>query len=223
MRSDDLFHKRKARGAKDLARPAGKKSPYETVLIICEGETEVGYFKGLIQAQRLNTANVAVMPSVAGSAPISIVQYAIETAESRGNIDQVFCVFDRDNHESYERALDQIKSHKPRSKAKSKPCYQAITSEPCFEIWLLLHFIYTTKSYVSTGNRSACDNVIADLCQHLPNYTKNVKDLFGKISTEKRECAIENAKKLEKHNEKTGSSNPHTYVYKLVEHLMNVL
>lgn len=220
MGSDKIFHKRKERTAKELARRAAKKSPYETVLIVCEGEkTEVGYFKGLIKDKRLNTANVEVMPSAKGSAPISIVEFAIQTAESREGIDRVFCVFDRDNHASYELALEKTKNHKPSRKTKSKPIYQAIVSSPCFEIWLLLHFIYTAKAYSLTGSRSASDNVIADLRQYMPSYSKSAKGLFEQTS-QRLERAIANAKKLKIDNVRTGSINPDTDVQVLVEHLI---
>lgn len=221
MGSDEIFHKIKKRTAKELARRAAKKSPYETVLIVCEGErTEVGYFKGLIKDKRLNTANVAVMPSAKGSAPISIVEFSIQIAENREGINRVFCVFDRDNHTSYELAFERLSSHKPNRKAKSKPLYQAIVSSPCFEIWLLLHFTYTTKTYSSAGNRSASDNLIADLRQYMPSYTKSVKGLFEQTSQHLEE-AIMNAKKLKIDNAQTGSINPDTDVHILVKHLQS--
>ncbi len=221
MGSDKIFHKRKERTAKELARRAAKKSPYETVLIVCEGEkTEVGYFKGFIKDKRLNTANVEVMPSAKGSAPINIVEFAIQTAESREGIDKVFCVFDQDNHASYDLALEKLKNHKPSHKGKSKPHYHAIVSSPCFEIWLLLHFTYTTKPYSSTGKRSVSDNLIADLRQYMPNYTKSTIVLF-ELTREYLEKAIANAKKLKNDNGLTGSIH-FTDVYILVEYLISL-
>ena len=45
MGSEDLFHKRKAKSAEQLERRKAKRSPYEKVLIVCEGEkTEPNYF-----------------------------------------------------------------------------------------------------------------------------------------------------------------------------------
>ena len=44
MGSDNLYHKRKAKKAKDLARRKSKRAPYDKVLIVCEGEkTEPNY------------------------------------------------------------------------------------------------------------------------------------------------------------------------------------
>lgn len=37
MGSDNLFHKRKERKAASLRRAKAKRSPYDVVLIVCEG------------------------------------------------------------------------------------------------------------------------------------------------------------------------------------------
>ena len=45
MGSEDLFHKRKAKAADSLKRRKAKRSSYDKVLIVCEGEkTEPNYF-----------------------------------------------------------------------------------------------------------------------------------------------------------------------------------
>ncbi|OPY61749.1 MAG: hypothetical protein A4E57_04133 [Syntrophorhabdaceae bacterium PtaU1.Bin034] len=45
MGTDDLYHKRKAKTARDLARKKATRAPYERVLIVCEGrKTEPYYF-----------------------------------------------------------------------------------------------------------------------------------------------------------------------------------
>jgi len=48
MGSDDLFHKRKAKNAQQLARRKARRAPYAKVLIVCEGEkTEPLYLNDL--------------------------------------------------------------------------------------------------------------------------------------------------------------------------------
>lgn len=45
MGTDDLFHKRRAKKAKDLRRRKARRDPYDKVLIVCEGsKTEPYYF-----------------------------------------------------------------------------------------------------------------------------------------------------------------------------------
>lgn len=222
MGSDNIFRKRKERSKTDLRRSAEKKSPYETVLIVCEGEkTEVNYFKGLIQNERLNTANIEITHSEKGSAPISIVECAIKNAEAREGLDRVFCVFDRDSHPSYELAINKINSYKSSRKSKSKPRFEVIVSSPCFEIWILLHFVYTTKSYNRTDKRSSCDKVVTDLKKHISDYEKNIDNLYEQTK-QYHERAISNAEKLKNDNIQTNSTNPATNVHTLIQYLINL-
>ncbi len=178
------------------------------------------YFKELKKHFRLNTANVIVVPSE-GSAPISVVNHAIEMAKNTPDIDHVACVFDRDTHESFERALNRLNEFRPKRNDKSKPIYKAITSTPCYEIWLLLHFCYTTKSYSASGTKSAGDNLTTDLCKHLSSYKKNTIDWFDDIINN-LEMAIKHAKQLQKYNSSTNSTNPSTNVHELVEFLIRL-
>lgn len=221
MGSDNLFHKNKIRQAKSFARRKASKSPYETILLVCEGKTEFNYFCSLIKFYKLNTANIFLIePS--GSAPINVVNSAIEYAENNSGIDHVMCIFDRDEHSTYQKALDKIKNCKLKPKAKSEPKFYAITSTPCFEIWLLLHFIFTTKEFCKTGNQSASENLARCLRKYIPEYGKNIDDLFCRLGDKRLQIAIVHSKKLAAHNKKTNSENPETNIYELVERLINL-
>lgn len=181
MGSDKLFHKNKIRKAKELARQKANKAPYESVLIICEGtKTECNHIRSIIKQFKLSSANVVVIPGK-GSAPISIVEHAIEIAKTTAEIDRIFCIFDCDNHESYQRALMALNNYKLRRNDKSKSKVVAITSTPCYELWILLHFRYTTKSYRATGNKSAAENLIVDLRKVFPLYNKNSIEWFNEL------------------------------------------
>lgn len=216
--SDQLFKKKKFRKTKDLARTKAKKSPYATIAIICEdSKSSPSYFNELKKHFRLNTANIIVVPSK-GSAPINVVDHAIELAKNTPDIDHVACVFDRDDHESYERAVIKLNELKPSRNDKSKPNYKAITSTPCYEIWLLLHFCYTTKAYSASGAKSAGDNLTSDLRKYLASYKKNTIDWFGEIINN-LEMALKHAKQLQKHNSSTNTTNPSTNIHELIEFL----
>src|SRR5580700_8687915 len=132
--SDQSFQKKQFRKTKELSRRKAKKSPYATIAIVCEdSKSSPSYFNELKRHFRLNTLNVIVVPSK-GSAPINVVEYSIEMAKNTPGIDHVACVFDRDTHESYERAVAKLKGFKPKRNDKSKPIYKAITSTPCYDI-----------------------------------------------------------------------------------------
>jgi hypothetical protein len=209
------------RTTKDLARNKAKKAPYKTALIVCEDSKSCpNYLQEVRKYYRLHTTNVIVVPSK-GSAPISVVDHAIEIARTTPDIDYVICVFDRDAHASYTQAINKLQNHKPKRSDKSKPEFCAITSTPCYELWLLLHFRYSTKSYSPSGSKSAADNLIKDLLVELPSYLKSTTVWFNEI-IDKQTKAITYAKQLQKHNETTQSTNPSTNMHQLIELLMNI-
>jgi hypothetical protein len=75
---------------------------------------------------------------------------------------------------------------------------------PCFEIWFLLHFEYSTKAYIDAKQ------LIKSLKKHIPDYQKNDvphSNLFINL-----EQAKMNAEKLRKHNQLSNSDNPSTNV-----------
>lgn len=114
MSSDQKFQKKKFLRAKALARSKPTKAPYATIAIICEdSKSSPSYFNEIKKHFRLNTANIIVIPSK-GSAPISVVDHAIEMTKTTPGIDHVACVFDRDTHESYARALSKLNEFKPK-------------------------------------------------------------------------------------------------------------
>lgn len=48
MGTDNLFHKRKAKGTRELKREKHKRAPYDKVLIVTEGKkTEPEYFSSI--------------------------------------------------------------------------------------------------------------------------------------------------------------------------------
>ncbi len=109
MGSQDLFHKRKAKTKNALARKQSRRFSYERVLIVCEGsKTEPYYFQELIDCLELNTANVVVDGSC-DSSPAQVVVFAIKKYRGEnktGNgFDKVFCVIDRDTHDTYDDVL----------------------------------------------------------------------------------------------------------------------
>lgn len=219
MGSDDLYKKRKALTLKQKQRKIGVRKPYDRVLIVCEGsKTEPLYFKALREEYQLHTANIEICNS-SGSDPISIVNHARtryqEAKKERNSFDRVYCVFDKDQHAKYESAIKILESLVPKN------TFFAITSIPCFEYWVLLHFVYTTRPYFATDRKSAADNVISELKQYIPNYEKNI-NIFESIKHH-TSFAISNAKRVNKSVQRASTDNPSTKVVDLVEYLINLL
>ncbi|WP_201616117.1 RloB family protein [Psychrobacter urativorans] len=207
MGTDNLHHKRKARKNKDLRRKQAQKSDYEKILIVCEGEkTEPYYFNNLINYHKLNTANINVVGDC-DSAPIRVLERAKELyEESKDTIpyDKVYCVFDKDSHSTYLQTLNIIKQILPLE------IFIAITSIPCFEYWILLHFTDTTKSYNNYRE------VSQDLKIFLPLYEKKNKNIYSELLPY-LEVAKRNANKANMAAIKNQTDNPSTKIHELVE------
>ena len=222
MGHDDLHKKRRERKARDLERKQRALQQHQRILIVCEdSKSGAYYFEDM--ASDLELSAVDVRGKECGSSPISVVGYAEQTYEQElpsDPYDRVYCVFDRDRHgNSFERAIRRIddleKSGKP---------FFAITSTPCFELWLLLHFKWVARPYMPVGKRSPCDQVNSDLKKEdeWQSYAKASRGIYAKLAGNKTKIAIKNAKRLLKDNKKTGSDNPETLVYKLVEFLSSL-
>jgi hypothetical protein len=110
-------------------------------MIYCEGKnTEPGYFKALERSLRSAIIDVQVQPT---GAPKTIAEEAIARAKEEGlargsrkrpensfeRNDQVWAVFDRDEHEPFDEVVELCE----RQGVKGG------RSNPCFEIWLILH------------------------------------------------------------------------------------
>ena len=214
MGSDNLFHKRKARQAESLRRKKARRASYDTVLIVCEGEkTEPNYFRELRDDLKLNSANIEITGDAGGSSPMNIVDYAFDHYEE---YDQTFCVFDKDRHTNYQAALSKIRDKRQRK----GHMLRAITSVPCFEFWLLLHFRKTTRNF-DTGQGSICDRVISALKNDLPDYAKGTKGIYW-ATKDNIGTAIQRAREVNDHCKHAGTDHPSTQIHELIVYLQQL-
>lgn len=188
----------------DRAKPRFKQQP--TVLVICE-DTKSG--KVYLEEANLHyRIKVQVEITHCGKTdPKGIVEAAISR---RKNFERVFCTIDRDTHRNFDEALNL-------AKAKN---IEIITSYPCFEFWLLLHFGYCRKPYTAAGTYSAADLVIKDLCTHdcLKNYDKgNAKGLFNLMLNNGFTEARHVAPKVLAEAIASGEMNPSTRLHELID------
>ncbi len=90
-----------------------------------------------------------------------------------------------------------------------------IISNPCFEIWYLCHYEYSTRQYYSS------DEAVAALRKREPTYTKEKPDMF-ELTITNLDRACKNAERLEQHNLSVGRRlhasdfQPSTEVYKVI-------
>lgn len=206
-------HRFRMRGS--YRREGPRREPFEAVLIVCEGQkTEPQYFEGLKAAHRLGN-NVEITPL--GRDPLSIVNYAIEQLQHDSSFARAYCVFDRDGHATFSDAVNKARDCALGKSGKLR----LARSVPCFEVWPLLHFEYSTAEIVGGRGKTPGERALADLQKVMPDYCKNDRGIFEKLSP-KLEVAMTNAIRLATHNQKTDSDNPSTEVHTLVEYLMQL-
>mgnify|MGYP002661687094 CR=1 FL=1 len=216
MGSEDLFHKRKARSSAALQRQRRERSRMPRFLIVGEGTTTgPHYWRELRDTLRIRPQMVCIAPND-GSSPNRVVDHALwlyqEDAEGGDAYDKVYCVFDRDRHSTFDAAVQRTKD----LSAGGSPL-EAITSTPCFEVWLLLHFGYTDQPFHAAGKKSVGDQVVAALKAKpgFAKYGKGQKGLYPQLA-DKLSDALDHAAQLRQHSTATGSINPSTDIEKLV-------
>ena len=173
---------------------------------MCEGKcTEPNYFKGIQKECRYSNVHI----KGPFSDPKTLVEEAQKLLKRKPEIDTVYCVFDRDTHQTFREALNLINKHNKHQNNISKII--AIISNPCFEIWILLHFIY------STGKKTSKDLITA-IRKHFPDYKKNSDHIYQELKNKTHQATL-HAKKLASYQGNDHNKNPYTDVYKLINEL----
>lgn len=190
------------------------REPYDVVLLVCEGrKTEPNYFKEARLAYRLSSVNIQIQQPP-GNDPLTIVEFAIVELERDPDYNRAYCVFDRDEHSNFEQAIRRAEGSQVYKSGK----LYLTPSVPCFEIWVLLHYRYTTSPYAPAAGQTACERLISDVRQYFTDYEKGHKTVFAQLSG-MLDQALSHATRLEKHNSDTASENPATRMHRLVQYL----
>lgn len=203
---------------RNVAKEA-RRASYARILIVTEGsKTEPQYLEEIRAVHRLHSANVEVQPGQLGTAPIQVVRYAQQLFEQgdlhKGirpkSFDQVYAVFDRDEHDSYFNALNLAKSldGKLRNDDRTPISFKAIASIPSFELWLLLH-------YEDIQHPLHRDEVMARLKQHIQGYDKGAGGAFA-TTRDQLTIAMQRAQALAEQFNSYTDPEPFTALHELV-------
>ncbi|MDB5034783.1 MAG: hypothetical protein JWQ98_2024 [Chlorobi bacterium] len=199
--------KRKA----SLARRRPFRDVQKRLLILCEGVvTEREYFIAFCRMERNRLVEIKI--GECGMVPKALVEAAVaekkraeqEARREKDNnlkYDEVWCCFDVDEHPNIADACQQANAHN----------IQLAISNPCFELWVYLHFA-DHRAYIDRG-------VVQSHCKtHLPGYVKLIP--LDQIQPN-YELAVTRASELDKMHERhsTIGGNPSTGVYKLTERI----
>ncbi len=191
-------------------RPQPMK-PKPRLLIVCEGRrTEPNYFEGF----RKENHNVVIrLCESPGKTPLQIVRYTLLKAKELdiGKVagDTAWCVFDVDECEdkAMQRAIELAGDE-----------LELAVSNPCFEVWFLLHYTYAEK------RMDTCRDVITELRRYIPGYDKSAEH-FDRLRSSVP-IAVLNAERLERGRVGMGyaahmrDANPCTNIHNLVKMIL---
>ena len=196
------------------------------ILIVTEGEkSEPKYFEHF--RTRQNNVEVRVVPNSKNGGKtdyLNLIRKASRICKeddlSPKSGDSVWIVADGDVNYQAADAIKKKNAALTQARATAeKEAYSLLISNPCFELWYLLHLRYTT------AHLPDYDAVKKALEQAgIKDYEKH-NDLYEQLDSETLE-AIKRAKRLETHQVENGfalplgiDANPFTEVYRLVEKL----
>jgi hypothetical protein len=199
-----------ARNSRPLTRRAGTASDARTIAIVCEGQkTEDIYFNGIRREFRLATARLRVVGL--GVDPLHVVR---EAEALRSDYDETWAVFDVEAPGAH--AIPHARLHNAVERAERTGIRCAI-SNPCFELWLVLHFGRQT-AYLNN------EAVRAKIRKCGCGYDAKGFD-FAKVWPRHRQ-AIDNAVALDARQVSNGvdlaDRNPWTSVHELVIKLLEL-
>jgi hypothetical protein len=192
---------------KNLSRRKPTRTQRTRILIYAEGEvTEPAYFRNLAQLHR---AVVQIELGPDQGSPKTLVELAKakkkqaerDAKKSRDDTylyDEVWCVFDIDDHFKVNDAIIQARDNR----------IHCAISNPCFELWVLLHYRDQTAHVERDKLASILRKHIPDYCKHVP--FEEIHALRGEAR--KRAVALEE----EQQRDSEVGRNPSTTVHHLV-------
>lgn len=204
-----------SRRKRSLHRKRGG-SPRNTVFhVFTDGKnTETAYLKML--QQRFSGVVVEVSPETYGMSPENLVKVTYDYVKRRKKKegkydikaeDPVWVVFDHDDRSGF-------------GSAKSICCEERVrtaTSNPCFELWLLLHIEFFDQPCDQHGVQKRLE----DVCKSYNRERGKIVDVERFIDfIQKAEKNAEN-QKLRREEEGEPAGRPSTDIFKLVRALRN--
>ncbi len=198
---------------KSLTRGRSSRPEQRRFLIYCEGEcTENHYFKGL--RRELRALPVSVCIGGTHGEPKSLVRAAIahkkrapqSAADRYTAYDEVWCVMDVEAPTPHPSLGEAVRL------ANRNGIGVALTN-PCFELWLLLHFRAVSTYHTSDQMQQALERLAT--C----GYTAQRKHVDFDALRDRYGQAWERAQALRVGESVTYRANPWTDVDKLVERL----
>ena len=211
-----------------LVRKQETKLPLKAFLIACEGIcSEPNYINGLVLNEKINRkiadGTVVKIAPHQHSDPYGVLQDLLGSPNYE-SYDELWIVIDRDEvelkrkgvgghtEENFQKALEKSKEHG----------VEVACSNPCFELWIVLHFEYRDTA-CSRGDIQK--KALVKINSILPKEKqlkkvenlKSLENLYNLLK-DRVDIARRNAKKLRSNEE--AKANPSTGMYKLLDSLL---
>lgn len=188
--------------------------PPSRIYIFFEGSnSEPDYFYAL---ERLYTCSlIKLVPMKRAGSPKNIVtaclqkkKYLASRAASYEKNDEIWAVFDKDNFQCFDSSVEICRHHNIR----------VGFSNPCFELWLVLHKKEFNKPVTSKQIQRECDKLY-------PGYSENGKTLnFDSIlnNLSEAEARAEKLREMHKREEEKDYFSPSTSIDKLTNRIKKI-
>ena len=198
-----------------MARHPKVKLTKATVAVVGDGQTERIYFADVRDTDRPD--NLTIFPDY----PRKIGSYAgvLERATRlKTEYDLVYALIDMDKI-IQENQLAAYRRDKALAEAEG---VIVLENNPCFELWLLLHFEHTGRLF------NNCQDVVnlLDHPQRIPGYTKEqrfqtARRLYQTYKHQLQATAAPNAARLEVNRDQQDILYPRAEVYKFFDWYFN--
>ena len=194
-------------------RNSKTRKPKPLIVIIAEGKnvTETNYFKSF--QNQYASYNIKLLSVGHETDPKNMLErienYWQKQELNTENGDMAFVVLDLDCDEKKANLIKRLASKNVNSRF--------IVSNPCFEVWFLLHYKYSTHSYLNGSE------LIGELKEFIPDYDKTMD--VSELLYNNIDAAISNAYKLKNHYDSLGNKwpsndcNPRTDVPIIIEYI----
>lgn len=189
-----------------LRRGKPTRNPKRTILVFTEGEvTEPAYVNALKQLEHVRrSTSIRIDVARDHAVPFPLVESALRAARD-DEVDEVWCLLDVEAPQSHPKLREA------RAKAAAHEKVHLAFSNPCFELWIVLHDEHL-GGWITTDDAEKA-------AQRIDGVTG--KQVAADKLVPRRDQAADRARRLRRQHEQVGTSfprdNPSTQVDLFVE------
>jgi len=143
--------------------------------LLLEGQTERLYLEFLHNHEEPANKIIKLRPELPGQLPLDKIEPTIRDYLS-DDYDKVIWIVDVDTYSNSQKRLREFENIRKRIARRYRDKVKVLINLPCFEIWYLLHFKETSKSFRD------CRTVVRELKKYGPMKSYKKTEKFYKSS-----------------------------------------